>query len=609
VARIGVQVADALEYAHKQGILHRDIKPSNLLLDTRGTVWVTDFGLAKASDQPNLTHTGDILGTLRYMPPEAFEGKSAARGDIYSLGLTLYELLALRPAFGEKERGRLVHQVTGEEAARLGKVNPEVPRDLETIVHKAIEREPGHRYATAGELAADLQRFVDDEPIQARRTTPTEQLLRWSRRHPGIAALSGILAAVLIIVASVSLVVAGRMAVLARDAEEAARAAELARRHEADQRAQAEEARRQAQGSAREADAQRRRAEANFAKARAAVDESFTKISESRLLKVAGMQPLRRELLQSALAFYEGFLKERGDDPVVRAGLASSFLRAGRIRSEFGEDREAKKSYEKARALFEPLVAPNPADSEAAHELAESLDRLGRHEDAIAIWQRLVRPDEPRFQRELANAFNSLANSASGRGDHAKALDAHQKSLAIREMLVGLDPGDPLARLDLGGSLNNISTLLYHIGQREQSLGLYRRAAEQAEKAFVLAPQDLEIGPNLAIGLHNCAGREEELGRPEEATRLQRRVIAVWQAMARDHPAISWLRLKLVGAYGSLERTLAAWGHADEARAMIRQAREEIERFPRDGAEDLFTLARARLDLGLARRERPGPAD
>ncbi len=107
VARIGVQVADALEYAHQQGIIHRDIKPSNLLLDTRGTVWVADFGLAKASDQPNLTHTGDILGTLRYMPPEAFEGRSDARGDVYSLGLTLYELLAFRPAFGEKERGRL----------------------------------------------------------------------------------------------------------------------------------------------------------------------------------------------------------------------------------------------------------------------------------------------------------------------------------------------------------------------------------------------------------------------------------------------------------------------------------------------------------------------
>ncbi len=115
VASIGVQVSHALEYAHKQGINHRDIKPSNLLLDTQGTVWVTDFGLAKADDQQNLTHTGDILGTLRYMPPEAFEGKTDARSDVYSLGLSLYEMLALRPAFDERERNRLIRQVTQEE--------------------------------------------------------------------------------------------------------------------------------------------------------------------------------------------------------------------------------------------------------------------------------------------------------------------------------------------------------------------------------------------------------------------------------------------------------------------------------------------------------------
>ena len=126
---IGVQVAEALDYAHKQGILHRDIKPSNLLLDTQGTVWVTDFGLAKADDQQNLTHTGDILGTLRYMPPEAFEGKSDARSDVYSLGLTLYEMLAFRPAFDEKERNRLIKQVTDAEPDRLGKLNrPGAPR-------------------------------------------------------------------------------------------------------------------------------------------------------------------------------------------------------------------------------------------------------------------------------------------------------------------------------------------------------------------------------------------------------------------------------------------------------------------------------------------------
>src|SRR5262249_9508231 len=152
------QVADALEYAHKQGILHRDIKPSNLLLDTRGTVWVTDFGLAKADDQQNITHTGDVLGTLRYMAPEAFEGKTDTRSDAYSLGLTLYELIALRPAFDEKKRHQLIKQVTTAAPMRLSKVNSALPRDLETIIHKAIDRDPSRRYETAAELAADLQR-------------------------------------------------------------------------------------------------------------------------------------------------------------------------------------------------------------------------------------------------------------------------------------------------------------------------------------------------------------------------------------------------------------------------------------------------------------------
>src|SRR5207249_4318711 len=189
VAQIGRQVADALEYAHRQGIQHRDIKPSNLLLDTTGTVWVADFGLAKADDQQNLTHTGDVLGTLRYMPPEAFDGKADARGDVYSLGLTLYELLAFRPAFDEKERNRLIKQVTTAEPARLDRLNRELPRDLVTIVHKAIERDLGHRYPTAAELEADLQRFLADEPIQARRQTQLERYVRWARRNPGIAVL------------------------------------------------------------------------------------------------------------------------------------------------------------------------------------------------------------------------------------------------------------------------------------------------------------------------------------------------------------------------------------------------------------------------------------
>jgi serine/threonine protein kinase len=241
VARIGIQVADALEYAHRQGVLHRDTKPSNLLLDTTGTVWVTDFGLAKANDQQDLTHTGDILGTLRYMPPEAFDGKSDARSDVYALGLTLYELLAFRPAFDEKERNRLIKQVTTAEPARLDRLNPDVPRDLVTIVHKAIERDPGRRYASADELEADLKRFLDDEPIQARRQTQLERTWRWARHNPGIATLSGALAAVLVLVAVSSLLAAGYFNRLRENEAQAAQNEREARQAEALQRQIAED--------------------------------------------------------------------------------------------------------------------------------------------------------------------------------------------------------------------------------------------------------------------------------------------------------------------------------------------------------------------------------
>jgi len=240
VANIGRQVAEALEYAHQQGIQHRDVKPSNLLLDMRGTVWVTDFGLAKVAGPgaENITHTGDILGTLRYMPPEAFEGKSDARGDVYSLGLTLYELLAMKPAFDEKDRNKLIKQVTSGEPTPLDKVRREIPRDLVTIIQKSIAREPVRRYATAEELAADLQRFMDDEPIQARRQTHMERYVRWARHHPGIAALGGVLTAVLVLATIVSLIVAGRMSNLAEKETHAA-ADERVARQQAVRRARA----------------------------------------------------------------------------------------------------------------------------------------------------------------------------------------------------------------------------------------------------------------------------------------------------------------------------------------------------------------------------------
>jgi serine/threonine protein kinase/Flp pilus assembly protein TadD len=229
VARVGVQVAEALAHAHGQGILHRDIKPSNLLLDTHGTVWVTDFGLAKAADSDDLTHTGDVVGTLRYLAPERLQGQSDPRGDLYGLGVTLYELLTLRPAFEEADRARLVGRVLHEEPPRPRRLNPEVPRDLETVILKAIAKEPARRYATAAEMAEDLRRFLADRPVRARRASALERLWRWCRRNPVVA---GLLAALVLVCAGgfAGVTWKWREAELAREREGRAR-------READERA------------------------------------------------------------------------------------------------------------------------------------------------------------------------------------------------------------------------------------------------------------------------------------------------------------------------------------------------------------------------------------
>lgn len=222
-AELIAQVADALEYAHSQGVLHRDIKPANLMLDIEGNVWVTDFGLARACDSTEaldseseqeaepLTKTGDLIGTLRYLAPERFHGTNDFRSDVYSLGLTLFEFLTLQPAFCAADRVTLIRLITTSSTPLPRALVPDVPRNLETIIVKASHSDPRLRYQSAAEMANDLRRFLDNKPIVARRVSRWNRIRLWCRRNPSIAALSGLALSLLILVSIISSVAAVKL--------------------------------------------------------------------------------------------------------------------------------------------------------------------------------------------------------------------------------------------------------------------------------------------------------------------------------------------------------------------------------------------------------------
>jgi serine/threonine protein kinase len=213
VANLGVEAAEALEHAHQSGVIHRDIKPGNLMVDPGGRLRVTDFGLARLGDDAGLTMTGDLLGTLRYMSPEQALAKRVVidhRTDVYSLGVTLYELLTLEPAYTGRSREEVLRQIAFEEPRPPRGLNKSIPAELETIVLKAIAKNPEERYATAQELADDLRRFMEDKPIKAKRPSLRQRAAKWARRHKTVVRAAMVVLALAVVALAVSTVLIWR---------------------------------------------------------------------------------------------------------------------------------------------------------------------------------------------------------------------------------------------------------------------------------------------------------------------------------------------------------------------------------------------------------------
>lgn len=341
IADIGIQAANALQYAHDHDTLHRDIKPGNLLLDRDGVLWVADFGLAKAIEGDDLTQTGKIVGTLRYMAPEQFKGRADARSDIFGLGLTLYELLTRKPARPESDRSQLIASATNSVLTSPRKLNPDIPLDLETIVLKAAAREPSHRYQSAGELADDLQRYLADEPIHARRVRFPERAWRWSRRNPLVASLTGAIASLCLLV-MVTLAYAQHTANVGK--------------------AQAEESAKLAQ-EALDAVFDR------FAPPRSLAPTDLTD-PESRgatpIVVHSTMSQGTAEALKSLIDHYEVLAAQDNHQPEINYKIADAFGRIGDVYQRVGRHDLAIEKYKVALARFAKLE-----DSQSTENLLE----------------------------------------------------------------------------------------------------------------------------------------------------------------------------------------------------------------------------------------------
>jgi tetratricopeptide (TPR) repeat protein len=520
VAEWGIQAAEALEHAHSVGIVHRDIKPANLMIDASGKLWITDFGLARTAADAGLTMTGDVVGTLRYMSPEqalAKHGLVDHRTDVYSLGVTLYELLTGTPAVGGTDREQILNAITLDEPRPLRALAAGIPVDLETIVLKAMAREPNERYSTAREFADDLRRFLEHRSVVARRPTFLQRAAKWARRHGALFRAISVGLAIAVIALSASTLLAWH-----------------AYQAEAHQRQLADD-------NLREAKEQRRQA-------RQAVDTMYLDVAQNWLDRQPQMGELQKQFLEKVLRYYQAFAEEEGEDEEARFDRAVAYLRVGRLlmyslaRGDqaqapllkatallegladqfpdkgvytlklaevlnllaFSGGGNGRQTLERAVSLLDRLVERFPSVPEYRYGLAVRLTNLGptaegqlkdaeRHcRRAVSLAEDLIREASPRpeYNHILAGASGNLAENQQAAGNWVEAAENYRKAIAARERLTPDTSGvpeyqhdlDPFHWHNLGNDYRNLGTTLGHLGKIEEAEAVFARAIRIHDK-------------------------------------------------------------------------------------------------------------------------------
>ena len=394
VARLGVEAAEALEHAHQEGIIHRDIKPANLMVDAKGNLWITDFGLARLQGDSGLTVSGDLLGTLRYMSPEQASGRRVlidGRTDIYSLGVTLYELATLQPAFQSRDRQELLRRIADEEPQSPRNLNSSIPRELETVILKAMAKEPTGRYQTARELADDLKRILEDKPIRAQRPTVWERAVKWGRRHPSLVASSLVMLMLMVVMLSVTIVLVGWERKATRQALKLLVEQEKAARNNA------EEARNQAVW-----------AEENAEFVLQGITEPLKKLANPDLAKNPEFAEARRDVLDEAVLVYEEFLKRLASRTDKELMDVSILIHMALLHTIADDHPRAQASYAQAIDAAERWLRERPGDPLLEGLVGQTHAHLG-----MELWDVGNRAESRPHFRKAREAFrNSVAISS-----------------------------------------------------------------------------------------------------------------------------------------------------------------------------------------------------
>jgi serine/threonine protein kinase len=582
--KLFIDVCHTVLHAHQKGIIHRDIKPSNVLVashDGVPIVKIIDFGVAKAvgqqlTERTIYTQFTQMIGTPLYMSPEQ-AGQSAldvdTRSDIYSLGVLLYELLTGTTPF-ERER---LKEMTYEEIRRtireedpprpstristLGQAATTVslqrqsdPKrlsqlfrgELDWIVMKALEKDRNRRYETAAALAADVERYLADEPVQASPPSAWYRLRKLARRNKGKLTTLALVLGVLLVGTGVSAWQAFR-----------------------------------AQTELREKRRQYKRAEVNFQKSLAAVDELLTAVGQDTLAHVPHLEQIRRKLLEKALRFYQGFLEEKGTDPAVRLQTGMAYRRAGEIEQTLGKLQAAAESLNQGVALLDDLAAEFPSVQEFRQELARCryqqaklLRHTGspqhaeeRYHQALDLQDRLVKDDanNPDYHNDRAASRDGLASLLKETGRPADAEQTYRQAVEEVASLVRDYPGRPAYAKSLTREYNNLANLLVQgarLGEAEQ---LFRQAIEVGERVVGQFPEEREHQKMVAGAYTNLAILYLNTSRFADAEQAGRHVVSLQKQLAADfagRPNYSW---EWARALESLGGTLWRGNQADKA--------------------------------------------